>query len=228
MNGNGLVVSPSGSTLSFTLTGVAGNPLITRLEDELQAQLLVAGIALHIHNVALSTLLDEVLPRGEYQLALAPYLLSRYPSTNEGLYIDPAGPTPSLTFGTTGLAVPATVTNSLYGSGSEIEPSASAAGVVTRDVLGFDDPVVTALFARAISQLNFLTASNLYNEIDSQLWNDMVALPLFQTQTVLVSRDDLVNVSFSATWAGPMWNAEQWGIQLNPPPTTTTTAVPAG
>ncbi|MGB9111692.1 MAG: ABC transporter substrate-binding protein [Acidimicrobiales bacterium] len=227
LNGDGLVATPSGTTLSLTLTGVTGDPLITRVEDELQAQLLVAGIQLHIHNVALSTLLDEVLPLGEYELTLAPYLLSRFPSTNEGLYTDPVGPTPSLAFGTTGSPAQATATKSLYGSGSGIEPAASSAGVVTRDVLGFDDPVVSTLFARAVSQLNFLTASNLYNRIDTQLWNDMVGLPLFQAPTVLVSRDNLVNVSYSATWAGPMWNAEQWGIQLGPPPTTTTTTVPA-
>jgi peptide/nickel transport system substrate-binding protein len=227
LNGNGLVAAASGTTLTLTITGVVGDPLIARVEDELQAQLLVGGIALHVHNVTLSTLLDDVLPDGDYQIALAPYLLSRFPSTNEGLYVDPAGPTPSLVDGTTGSPSPSTTTSSLYASGSEIEPSASSAGVVTRDVFGFEDPVVTTLFSRAISQLNFLTASNLYNTIDLELWNEMVALPLFQAPTVLIYRDNLVNVSFSATWAGPLWNAEQWGIQLSPPPTTTT-VVPTG
>ena len=116
--------------------------------------------------------------------------------------------------------------SSIYSEGSESEPSADSADVVTRDVLGFDDPVVTELYPRAISQLNFLKASNLYNDIDSQLWAEMVALPLFQEPTVLIYRDSLVNVSYSYSWAGPMWNAEQWGIQVSPPPTTTTTLAP--
>jgi peptide/nickel transport system substrate-binding protein len=227
VNRDGLVTSPNGNALVLTVTGPTGNPLIERVEDELQAQLLSAGISLRIQNVSLSTLLDIELPRGEYQLAIAPYLLSRFTSTTEGLYTDPVGPTPSLQ-PTPSAPVPAG--SAIYSGGSESEPSADSADVVTRDVLGFDDPVITALYSRAISQLNFLKASNLYDDIDSQLWVEMVALPLFQQPTVLIYRDSIVNVSYSSSWAGPMWNAEQWGIQLSPPPTTTTTLapVPAG
>lgn len=227
LNGDGVIETPTGNPLVLSVTGPTGNPLIARVEDELQAQLLDAGIELRIQNVALSTLLGDVLPQGDYQLALAPYLLSRFPSTNEGLYTDPVGPTSSVPVAPSERET-GTVTNSIYISGSESEPAANSAGVVTRDVLGFDDPAIATLFSQAISQLNFLKASNLYNEIDAQLWSDMVALPLFQAPSVLVYRDDLVNVSYSSTWAGPMWNAEMWAFQLSPPPTTTTTTAPAG
>jgi peptide/nickel transport system substrate-binding protein len=223
LNRNGIVVTSTGSALVLTVTGPSGNPLIARVEAELQAQLLNSGIELRVHNVSLSTLLDDVLPRGDYQLALAPYLLSRFPSTNVGLYTDPVGPTPTLPSVPTTGAGSNSVSNPIYVAGPETEPAADSAGVVTRDVLGFDDPSVTSLFSQAMSQLNFLKSSNLYNEIDTRLWDEMVALPLFQAAVTLVYRDSLVNISYTATSAGPMWNAEMWGIQISPTPTTTTT-----
>ncbi len=227
-NADGVVSSATGVPLEFTVTGPTDDPVILRVEDELQAQLLQAGVTLRIRNVSPLQLLSVILPRGEYQIALAPYLLSRFASTNEGLYTAPVGPTPSLLSGSSGTGTPQSTSGAIYSAGSESEPSADAAGVVTRDVLGFDDPIVESLFPRAISELNFLSASNLYNEIDTRLWDDMAALPLFQAPITLIYRDDLVNLSYSSTWAGPLWNAEQWGIQLSPPPTTTTsTTVPS-
>jgi peptide/nickel transport system substrate-binding protein len=223
LNGNGILDSQTGIPLTLTLTGPAANPLVSRVEDELQAQLLQAGITLQIRNVTTAALLDTVLPRGEYELALAPYELSRFPSTQEGLYTDPVGPTPAVPIGPTGTPPTGTAAASLYSAGSESEPSADTAGVVTRNVLGLNDPDIAALFPRAASDLNFLSSSNLYNDVDSQLWGEMVALPLFQQPVSVVYRDDLVNVSYASTWAGALWNASQWGIQINPPPTTTST-----
>lgn len=220
-NANGEVVSAANAPLVVTVTGPSDNSLVARVESELQAQLLQAGIALRVHNVPLAELLDVVLPRGQYQLALAPYLLSRFPSTEEDLYTNPVGPTVSGDGGTSGAP-----SGSIFVAGSESEPSALETGVVTRDVLGFDDPVVAVMFDRATSQLNFLSSSNLYNGVDLRLWGDMVALPLFQSPIAVVYRDDLVNVSYSESWSGPIWNAAQWGIQLSPPPSTTTSTAP--
>jgi peptide/nickel transport system substrate-binding protein len=226
LNRDGIVALSTGAPLVLSVVGPTGNPLVARVEAELQAQLLQSGIELRVRNVSLSNLLDNVLPRGTYQLALAPYLLSRFPSTNEGLYTDPVGPTPTLPTDPASTAAAGSVSNPIYVAGSESEPSADSAGVVTRDVLGFNDPAVATFFSRAMSQLNFLKGSNQYNAVDTRLWDDMVALPLFQAPTVLVYRDSLVNISYSTTWAGPMWNAEMWGIQVSPPPTTTTTTTP--
>jgi hypothetical protein len=40
---------------------------------------------------------------------------------------------------------------------------------------------------------------------------------LFQAPVTLITAHDLVNVTESPTWAGPMWNAEDWAIALNLP-----------
>jgi peptide/nickel transport system substrate-binding protein len=94
---------------------------------------------------------------------------------------------------------------------------------VTRDVLGYDDAVVDRLFAEARSELNAETDTNLYNQIDTLLWQDLPTLPLFQAPTTLVRQARIVNVSDTPTPAGPMWNAQDWAIQVSPPPTTSTT-----
>jgi peptide/nickel transport system substrate-binding protein len=224
LDANGFLVSASGSPLVLVLTGPKGDPTIARAEREIQAQLLQAGIELRIRNVDPARLLATVLPQGDYQLAIAPYLASPFPSTMAGLYTDPVGPTPS-SAGQSSVSVP-NVANwrgiALAGAGSE--PAAASAGAVTRDVLGYDDPMVDGLFGQAQSQLNAKADASLYNKIDTLLWQDLPTLPLFQASTTLVRRVEVVNVSDSATWAGPMWDAQGWAIQVSPPPTTSTTS----
>jgi len=90
-------------------------------------------------------------------------------------------------------------------------------------VNGFDDPSVTALYAQAAESFAPPTADALYNEIDQILWRDLPTLPLFQAPVSLVSTADVVNVENPDTWAGPLWNAEDWLIQLSPAPSATTT-----
>lgn len=221
LSADGLVVSAPGVPLVLTLVGPANDPTASRVESELQAELLQAGIEVRINNVALSTMLATTLPQGRYEIALAPYLLTRFPSTTAPLYSNPVGPTPSESPGTN-VNIHVTPRGDFV-AGNETEPSAANAGVVTRDVLGFDSPLVTTAYSQALSQLNVATESNLYNTIDDSLWADMAALPLYQQPEALVRADDLVNVVETSTWAGPLWNAEDWAIQLNPPPTTSTT-----
>jgi len=224
INARGLVVGTSGAPLVLTVTGPTNDPTINRVEDELQAELLQAGMELQIQNVSLSTLLGTTLPQGQYELALAPYLLTRFPSTTMELYTNPVGPTPRAPPGTNESIQIAPLGGSTFIAGNEAEPSAVNAGVVTRDVLGFDDSTVDSTYAQALSQLNFGSDSDLYNAIDAALWSDMAVLPLFQEPLALVRADNIVNVAGTPTWAGPMWNAEDWAIQVSPPPTTSTTS----
>jgi peptide/nickel transport system substrate-binding protein len=219
LSAQGVATSASGAPLVVTLTGPEGNPTIVAAEAEIQAELLQAGIELKVRNVATSELLSSILPRGEYQLALTPYLESPFPSTMARLYTDPVGPTPIPAGGTTA-SLP---TGGNGPIGTKKEPSAANAGVVTRDVLGYDDAVVDGLFAKAQAELNAETDASLYNQIDTHLWQDLPTLPLFQVPTTLVRQARVVNVSDTATLAGPMWNAQSWAIQVSPPPTTSTT-----
>ncbi len=223
MDADGLAVAASGAPLVLVLTGPKGNPTVAAAEIEIQAELLAAGIELRIHNVALSQLLSSILPEGRYQLAMVPYLVSPFPSTMALLYTDPVGPTPSPVGGTSPSVAPVAEGVGGLSAGIEAEPSAANAGVVTRDVLGYEDPAIGGLFVRAQVELNAQAEASLYNQIDALMWKALPTLPLFQAPTVLVRQVRIVNVSNSLSWAGPMWDAQNWAIQVSPMPTTSTT-----
>jgi len=215
---DGYVMTPSHRRLVLDLTVPSGSRVMASVAAEIQAQLLQVGIVVRIRDVPEAALLATILPAGSYELALAPYTLSPYPSAMARLYTAPVGASPAASSSAPGAASPAAST------GTVGEPDAVATGSVTADVLGYDNPAVDALFNEAAGELNATAAAGLYNEIDTQLWADMPTLPLFQVPMTLVTRVDVVNVSTTQTWAGPLWNADQWAIQLNPPPTVPTTA----
>ncbi len=222
----GTVLGPSGAPLQLTITGPTGSPLATTVEALLKAQLLQAGITLHVRNVREQQLLAEVLPSGDYELALAPYMVTPFPSESEALYTDPVGPT-AVNPVAASSASPTSVPGALPGRAraTDLEPGAASSGAVSRDVLGFSDPAVTALYANAAQELAPPKAGDAYNQVDSMLWQDLPTVPLFQVPVTLVTRSDIFNVSNTDTWAGPMWDAQNWIIVLTPPPPTTT--VPA-
>ena len=223
LDAEGVARSATGRPLVIVLTGPKGNPTVAAAEREIQAELLPAGIRLRIRNVPLASLLSAILPQGRYQLAIAPYIESPYPSTMAGLYTEPVGPTPSPIGGATPSVPAAAGGTASYPAGTGTEPSAVHAGGVTRDVLGFSEPDVGGLFATAQSELNAAADAGLYNQIDTLLWQDLPTLPLFQMPSALVRQAKVVNVADTATLAGPMWDAQDWAIQLSPPPTTSTT-----
>ena len=225
----GMVLGPSGAPLQLTITGPTGSPLAATTEALLKAQLLQAGITLHVRNVPEPQLLADVLPGGHYELALAPYSVTPFPSESELLYTDPVGPTavnPVAASSATATSLPGVLPGGPRAT--DLEPGAVESGAVSRDVLGFSDPAVTALYADAAQELAPPKAGALYNEIDATLWRDLPTIPLFQVPVTLVSRSDIFNVTNTDTWAGPMWNAENWIIEVAAPPPATTTTAPRG
>jgi peptide/nickel transport system substrate-binding protein len=250
VDSNGFVHTPNGQRLALSLVYPKEEPTMRGVASTIQAELLAAGITVTIHPVPLSTLLGKTLPSGSYDLALAPYPMSPYPSTTSSLYLDPVGPTPppgvdptaaAASSGTGALgAIPTSTTTTLpprsitgangttavppllLPTPARTEPGSVAVGTVTRNVLGFSDPGLTNLFAEASTQLNTAAEISLYDEIDTNLWADMPTLPLFQMPVVFVSRVALVNVSQSSSPAQYLWDAENWAVEKNPPPPTTT------
>jgi ABC-type transport system substrate-binding protein len=241
---DGFVHTPSGGKLTLRLLIPADNATMSSVAKTIQAELLAAGITTVLRSGPLTTLLDHTLPLGAYDLALVPYPVSPYPSTTASLYLDPVGPTPPssvnitasapvgasgadvntstttpTTTPTTGGAVSADVVlPAVHGT----EPVAAAEGTVTRDVLGYNNAALGSLFGEAASQLNTAADLSLYNEIDSDLWADMPTLPLFQTPITIVTRIALLNVAQSSSSAQFLWNAENWAVEANPTPVTTT------
>lgn len=224
----GMVATPTGAPFVLSVTGPLDSPTVLQIEALLQAQLLQAGITLEVKNVPESQLLGDVLPTGGYELAVAPYLVSPFQSETEQLYTDPVGPTPVDVVAASSASPSTTLPGALYGhpKATDTEPGAAGSGAVSRDVLGFSDPAVSALYAEAQAELAPPSQADLYNQIDQTLWRDLPTLPLFQAPVTLVSQAKILNVTNSETWAGPMWNAENWVIELSagPPTTSTTTA----
>jgi peptide/nickel transport system substrate-binding protein len=219
VDAQGLVETAAGTPLTLRLLVPSGNELVANAAGQLQAELLQAGITLRIATVSPSDLLGKLLPSGEFELALAPYVVSAYPSETELLYTDPVSP--SSADGVIGAGQDATV--SPVGS----EGGAVNSGAVTRDVLAFSDPKVSDLFDQATAELNSAADASLYNEIDTLLWTEMPTLPLFEMPVTIVNRTGLLNLSDSLSPAGVLWNAENWAVQLHPAstiPTTTTTS----
>ena len=222
----------SRTPLTLTLSGPTGDPVLDALELQLQAEWASCGVDLSIHNVPMDDLLANVLPRGQYQLALAPYLMPSFPTWNALIYTDsvsPIAPSPAQSLGTHEPPAGGSSATSGAAGGSNgrffwsvttpagTEPGATAIEAVTRNVTGLDDPEVGYLFRQVLSELNANGQAQLLSKLDAQLSHDLPTIPLFQEPVSLVQQTDIVNVSESPTWAGPMWDAEDWAIQLSPP-----------
>jgi len=107
-----------------------------------------------------------------------------------------------------------TVTAAWYSDG---QGSVGSAG--TEDWSNFDDPQVDQLFAQAAQALNPVTGGSIYDQIDDQLWDQMVALPLFAEPGFEANGVQLANVEYNPSTDGILWNVALW-TTLNPGPVT--------
>lgn len=81
----------------------------------------------------------------------------------------------------------------------------------------FDDPEVDQLFLQASQALNPVTGSTIYAQIDDQLWDQMVALPLFGEPALLANGVQIAGPDYNASEDGILWNVALWTI-LKPGP----------
>jgi peptide/nickel transport system substrate-binding protein len=105
-----------------------------------------------------------------------------------------------------------TVTAQWYSDG--LAP-VGAAG--SEDWSKFDDPQVDQLFAQAAQALNPVTGGAVYAQIDDQLWDQMVALPLFAEPAFLANGVQIDNDLFNPSVDGILWNLSLW-TTLKPAP----------
>ena len=87
------------------------------------------------------------------------------------------------------------------------------------DWSNFDDPQVDQLFAQAAQALNPVTGETVYDQIDDQLWDQMVSLPLFVEPGFEANGVQLANVEYNPSTDGILWNMALW-TTLRPGPTT--------
>jgi len=231
--GTTVALGAVGAPLVLTLTGPRGSAIVAGVEEEFQAEMKMAGIDVQIQSVPESQLVSAVLVTGAYQIALAPFVESPFESLTEPIYGQaPDVPAASTTIrylrgssyaGPGSLDGPSSSVGALDGArGSASAGALPGSTFVTSNVTGLVDPAIRTLYSQAETQLNPAVARGLYNEIDSLLWQELPTVPLFEMPVTLVTERSLVNVQESPTWAGPMWNAEDWAIAENLQPTTTT------
>jgi peptide/nickel transport system substrate-binding protein len=83
----------------------------------------------------------------------------------------------------------------------------------------FDDPQVDQLFVQAAQALNPVTGATVYEQIDDQLWDQMVALPLFGEPGLVANGVQVANAAYNPSVDGVLWNVDQW-TRMQPAPTT--------
>jgi ABC-type transport system substrate-binding protein len=227
----------TGRPLRVSLLAPAGDPVVAAAAGVIQGELEAIGVTVAIRTVPLSVLVGRLLPRSEFQLALAPFRLSPTYAEIAPQYSNPVlGPgvsgrrlaggrgsgasgsgsgSGSTSGSTTTVAAggpPAPVPNWQTVVPAGTDPGGAATGAVTRDVSGLDDPVVASRFAAALAEIDLPTALADLRQADERLWADVVSIPLFQPGYALVRSVRVVNVSESPTLAGVMWDAEDWVV----------------
>jgi peptide/nickel transport system substrate-binding protein len=86
-----------------------------------------------------------------------------------------------------------------------------------QDWSNFDDPQVDQLFSQAEQALNPVTGASIYAQIDDQLWDQMVSLPLFSEPAFEANGVQVGNVQYNASPDGILWNLPLW-TTLKPGP----------
>jgi ABC-type transport system substrate-binding protein len=81
----------------------------------------------------------------------------------------------------------------------------------------FDDPRVDQLFTQAAQALDPVVGGTIYAQIDDQLWDQMVALPLFGEPALLANGVQITGMQYDPSADGILWNVSQWNT-LKPSP----------
>ncbi len=105
-----------------------------------------------------------------------------------------------------------TVTEPWYSDG---QGPAGSGG--SQDWSKFDDPQVDQLFLQAAQALNPVSGSAIYAQIDDQLWDQMVALPLFGEPALIANGVQIDNALYNPSVDGILWNVALWAT-LKPGP----------
>jgi ABC-type transport system substrate-binding protein len=96
----------------------------------------------------------------------------------------------------------------------------------SQDWTGYESSMFDSLVTRASQQLNPSTAATDYTAADEQLWNDVVALPLFTEPTTLIWSRKVSAVTQTPTNNSLLWYAQYWAVRVPEATNNTTPALP--
>jgi len=77
----------------------------------------------------------------------------------------------------------------------------------------YSSPKVDQLFDQATSELDEKKAADIGNQIDQQLWDDMVSVPLYQKPTFIAYYNKYGNIHDNPNQEGPLYNVGDWGLK---------------
>lgn len=227
----------TGPPLTVELLEPADDWAVDQAGLVIQAELRAVGLTVDLEQQKLSKMLAKLLPAGQYEMALAPFLVTPSLAAASPEYAGSVLPTSRSPVSALNPAAPGTVATSLppgevpWGTTATpgSEPGALAAYAVTRDVTGFDDASFDEDLSAALSELNTPLALADLQKAEDILWSDAVTIPLFQPGLDLIRSVRLDNVTESPSWAGFMWDAQDWAILKHVPKASAqTTSTSAG
>ncbi len=91
---------------------------------------------------------------------------------------------------------------------------------------GFENPQFDQLVLKASRQLNPDTAATIYQEADTQLWDEMVSLPLYPEPSALVWSRTIGGVTPTPLGTSVLWYAQQWAVRQPESTNNTTPSLP--
>jgi ABC-type transport system substrate-binding protein len=96
----------------------------------------------------------------------------------------------------------------------------------SQDWSNYNDATFNQLVTTASQQLNPNTAATDYDTSDTQLWTDMVALPLFSEPSALVWSRAVGGVTPTPMSDSLLWYAQDWAIRAPETTNNTTPTIP--
>jgi peptide/nickel transport system substrate-binding protein len=96
----------------------------------------------------------------------------------------------------------------------------------SQDWTNFDNPMFNTLITTASQQLNPNTATKDYQAADTQLWGDLVGLPLFTEPSTLVWSRKVANITPTPTSDSLLWYAQYWAVRMPENTSSTTPNLP--
>jgi ABC-type transport system substrate-binding protein len=91
---------------------------------------------------------------------------------------------------------------------------------------GYDSGTFDSLVTKASQQLNTTTAAADYLAADTQLWNDVVALPLFAEPSAIVWSRRVADINPTPSSNSLLWYAQDWAVRAKEETNNTTPPLP--
>jgi peptide/nickel transport system substrate-binding protein len=96
----------------------------------------------------------------------------------------------------------------------------------SEDWTGYDDPAFDRTVTAASQQLNTNTAASAYQQADTDLWDEMVSLPLYAEPTALVWSRRIGGITPTPRSDSLLWYAQMWAVRVPESTNNTTPSLP--